>query len=38
MSIVDAAIHMSAFGARYWFMQLPWVDQETYWERSRRPW
>jgi len=25
---------MSAFGARYWFKQLPWDDQETYWKHS----
>jgi dipeptidyl aminopeptidase/acylaminoacyl peptidase len=25
---------MSAFGARYWFKQLPWEDQETYWKLS----
>ena len=25
---------MGAFGARYWFKQLPWDDQETYWKHS----
>ena len=25
---------MSVFGARYWFKQLPWDDQETYWLHS----
>jgi dipeptidyl aminopeptidase/acylaminoacyl peptidase len=25
---------MSAFGARYWFKQMPWDDQETYWKHS----
>lgn len=25
---------MSVFGARYWFKQLPWEDQETYWQHS----
>jgi dipeptidyl aminopeptidase/acylaminoacyl peptidase len=25
---------MSVFGARYWFKQLPWDDQETYWQHS----
>ncbi len=25
---------MSVFGARYWFKQLPWEDQETYWGHS----
>jgi dipeptidyl aminopeptidase/acylaminoacyl peptidase len=25
---------MSAFGARYWFKQLPWEDQDTYWKHS----
>jgi dipeptidyl aminopeptidase/acylaminoacyl peptidase len=25
---------MSAFGARYWFKQMPWEDQETYWKLS----
>src|ERR1700723_5073 len=25
---------MSAFGARYWFKQTPWEDQETYWKHS----
>jgi dipeptidyl aminopeptidase/acylaminoacyl peptidase len=25
---------MSVFGARYWFKQLPWEDQETFWKHS----
>lgn len=25
---------MGAFGARYWFKQLPWNDQQTYWKLS----
>jgi len=25
---------MGAFGARYWFKQLPWDDQDTYWKHS----
>jgi dipeptidyl aminopeptidase/acylaminoacyl peptidase len=25
---------ISAFVARYWFKQLPWEDQETYWKHS----
>jgi dipeptidyl aminopeptidase/acylaminoacyl peptidase len=25
---------MGAFGARYWFKQMPWDDQETYWKHS----
>ncbi|MGH8201515.1 MAG: S9 family peptidase [Steroidobacteraceae bacterium] len=25
---------MGAFGARYWFKQLPWDDQQTYWKLS----
>ena len=25
---------MGAFGARYWFKQLPWEDQGTYWKLS----
>ena len=25
---------ISAFGAHYWFKQLPWEDQETYWKHS----
>ena len=25
---------MSVFGARYWFKQLPWEDQDTYWKLS----
>ncbi|HEX3913412.1 MAG TPA: S9 family peptidase [Steroidobacteraceae bacterium] len=25
---------MSVFGARYWFKQLPWEDQATYWQHS----
>jgi dipeptidyl aminopeptidase/acylaminoacyl peptidase len=25
---------MSAFGARYWFKQMPWEDQQTYWNLS----
>jgi dipeptidyl aminopeptidase/acylaminoacyl peptidase len=25
---------MGPYGARYWFKQLPWEDQETYWKHS----
>jgi len=25
---------MGAFGARYWFKQFPWDDQQTYWKLS----
>jgi dipeptidyl aminopeptidase/acylaminoacyl peptidase len=25
---------MAAFGARYWFKQMPWEDQQTYWNLS----
>jgi dipeptidyl aminopeptidase/acylaminoacyl peptidase len=25
---------MSVFGIRYWFKQMPWEDQETYWKLS----